>query len=71
MINSEGRSDRCNYINHNELRDEGLRVYSHSKTVRLNHLDIHEFIIKSNLNLSLSSVRVDRVDAAMMSIINL
>jgi len=71
MINSEGRSDRCSYINHNELRDEGLRVYSHSKTVRHNHLDIHEFIIKSNLNLSLSSVRVDRVDAAMMSIINL
>jgi len=71
MINSEGRLDQCSYVNHNKLRDKSLWVYSYSKAAWHKHLYINKSIIKSNLNLSCSSVRVGRIDAAMMSIINL
>ena len=70
MINSEGQSDRCSYVNHNKLQDKNPRTYPCSKIAWYNLLNINKSIIKSNLNPSRPSVRVDRFDAAMTSMTN-
>ena len=71
MINSEGWPDRCSYVNHNKLQDKNPRTYPCSKIAWYNLLNINESIIKSNLNPSRPSVRVDCFDAAMTSMRNL
>jgi len=70
MINSEGRPDRYNYVNHNKHRDKNPWTYPCSKIAWYNLLNINKSIIKSNLNPSRPSVRVDRFDAAMTSMTN-